>query len=286
MFPILIALGCAPATDAPPSTPATTRAVDPAPPPPIPADQHAPAEAPTLLDLDFPDFGTLHEGPATFPTAASLESLRAGTPSNLAWTSGRVVAVLPDHVEVTDLQGREYPVPLSLVLQGSPPDRVEVGQTHLGRRLNRAELVRVTAGGTDTVQTMALNAAVSERLRAGEDPVELLVPVVHGGQGSNAICRVDGKLRLHRVLRRIQDRLLAHDQATLRVLPQDACRFADPSPELTVGQTITYAWRDRSREARVVAIDATTGVVRVAYPWGDAEREDEAFFGSIVLTPP
>lgn len=257
----------------------------------IPPHEAPPRDAPSLPGADFPSFGTLRAGAkAYFPTMATAEKLSAGTldQAGMSWFRGEIVSLDPATATATvrDLQRHEYPVPYSYVLSAREPvPAVRVGEVYLGERFNRNELVLVTNATPDShgeVATLGLAGFMPDSVRPGTDALDELVPVSAGGIGSMAVCRGPNGVRGYTVLRRAPGKVLGFDGAFVRVLPETACRFAAPVPSLTTGQDIVYVYATMYREARVEAVDAATGAVRVSYPWGTERREDTARFGSIV----
>ncbi|MFO0695219.1 MAG: hypothetical protein U0230_16780 [Polyangiales bacterium] len=261
----------------------------------IPPHEAPPRDAPSLPGAGFPNFGTLRAGAkAYFPTMATAEKLSAGTldQAGMSWFRGEIVSLDPATATATvrDLQRHEYAVPYAYVLQAREPvQSVRVGEVYLGERFNRAELVLVTNATPDArgeIATLGLAGFMPDSVRPGTEALDELVPVSPGGIGSIAVCRGPNGVRGYTVLRRAPEKVLGFDGTFVRVLPETACRFAPPVPTLATGQDIVYVYATAYREARVEAVDATTGAVRVSYPWGSERREDTARFGSIASELP
>lgn len=261
--------------------------------PPIPAGETPPDGAPSLAGFEFPSFGNVVVGQrAYFPTDDTAAKLVAGEVegAGMSWYRGEIMSVdaAAGTALVKDPRGTEYTVPLSYILQGPAPASVQAGDIYLGERFNRAELVMVTSAEPDehgNYPTMGLPGFMSDTVRDGDDKLDHFVPVAEGGAGANVICSIDGRPKLYRIMRRAAGSILGYDGNRVAVVAESDCVYAPLRPELTVGQTVTYATNTNVREATVAAIDPATGAVSVNYAWGSDTREDTARFASIITTP-
>lgn len=257
-----------------------------------PADTQV--DGPSLPGLEFPSFGAVEAGRhAYFPTQDSATKLQAGEVdgASISFFRGDIVSVDAEAATATvkDIQGNEYPVSLSYIIQAeSPVETAEAGAVYVGNRFNRGELVVVMDAEVDEfgeIQTAELDDDPGD---ARGEELAHLVPVTAGGPGSYAACNFEGNVGRYKVLRAANDKVLAWSGSwRIEVIDAADCTFMPLTMDgFAVGDAVTWFGGRGSSEGTIKSTDASTASLVVEYPWGEETREATVFLGAVTENAP